>query len=255
MTLRLRYAVAVSFVTGLLCAPTVFAASPVPVEFGTTWDTPATDLQGVVDAYLGIPGALNVQTDFVGAHAGDQDPWFWVGNSFPALLVTEVAHNANTNELGWYRETFVTPVLDGVDDGVIFDGPAGDGSSMLVTFPSGTSKFGFYLDTHRQVATPGGARAELFFTNRFLDDIGPSGFPATHAPFDGDVQALVFDVSQWKGANTWLVCFEDTDSGLPVGACCSGTDNDFNDLVFQVTAYGATPTRSLTFGALKARFR
>ena len=42
---------------------------------------------------------------------------------------------------------------------------------------------------------------------------------------------------------------------MPVGACCSGTDNDFNDLVFQITAYGAPPTRSLTFGALKARFR
>ena len=95
---------------------------------------------------------------------------------------------------------------------------------------------------------------QYFFTNRFYNDKGEGGLGATHVPFDGDVQALVFDVSQWKGANTWLVCFEDRDSGLPVTPCCQGTDNDFNDMVFQISALGATPAQSLTFGQLKAKF-
>ena len=138
---------------------------------------------------------------------------------------------------------------------MVFTGHESGGSDAIINFPSGLSKFGFYLNTHQQVGTPSGKKNQIFFTNRMLNDAGPFGYSATHAPYDGDVQALVFDVSQWKGANTWLVCFEDTDSGLPVQACCSGTDNDFNDMVFQVTALGATPVRSLTFGALKAQYR
>ncbi len=235
--------------------PSARAASPVPVVFGTSWDGPGHGLQDVLDAYLGSPGALDAQTGFVGAHAGDPDPWFWVGSGFPALLVTEVAGRAATNELGWYRETFTRPVLDGVDDGVIFTGAESGGTSALVTFPSGTTKFGFYLDTHLTVGSASGTHDQVFFTNRMLNDAGPYGYAPVHAPFDGDVQALVYDVSRWKGPNTWLVCFEDTDSGLPVQACCNGTDNDFNDLVFQVTAFGASPVRLVSFGALKALYR
>jgi hypothetical protein len=236
---------------------TAHAAPAVPIVFGTTWDGPSNSLQHIVDTYIGTPGAIDVHADFVGAHAGDQDPWFWVGSSFPALMVTEIAGHANTNELGWYRETFATPALDGVDDGVVFTGTQGNGSSTIITFPSGTSKFGFYLDTHQTIATPSGARNQVFFTNRMLNDIGPNGYAATHAPFDGDAQAIVFDVSAWKGPNTWLVCFEDVDSGFPVQPAwgAQATDNDFNDLVFVVTAFGATPTRTLTFGALKAQYR
>ena len=33
------------------------------------------------------------------------------------------------------------------------------------------------------------------------------------------------------------------------------TDNDFNDLVFEVTALGATPTARMSIGALKALYR
>ena len=32
------------------------------------------------------------------------------------------------------------------------------------------------------------------------------------------------------------------------------TDNDFNDFLFEVTAYGATPAHPLSFGALKAKY-
>ncbi len=242
-------------VAAFMCLATTFASpahavSPIPVTFGASWDPPSQSLQNTVDAYLGAPGALNVQTDFIGAHAGDLDPWFWVGNSFPALLVSEVAGNANTNQLGWYVETLTMPVIDGIDDGVVFTGAEGSGANVIIPVPSGTTKFGFYLDP-----TPGNPGPhQRFFTNRLLNDIGPAGAGAIHSPFDGDMQALVFDVSQWKGPNTWLVCFEDLDSGRAITPCCTGTDNDFNDLVFEVSALGATPARALTFGELKTRY-
>ena len=111
----LRWSIAAVVVLSIsLNAPNARAISPVGVMFGTTWDGPGQDLQAIVDGYLGAPGLLNVQTDFDGAHAGDLDPWFWAASSFPTLLITEVAGNANTNELGWYRETFSRPVLDGM---------------------------------------------------------------------------------------------------------------------------------------------
>jgi hypothetical protein len=238
-----------------LSAYAVHAASHVTVPYGTSWDGPANELQHVVDGYLGVSGALDVHTGFVGAHPGELDPWFWVGSSIPALMVTEIAANRDFNVLGWYRETGSKPAIDGVDDGVVFTGGTGSGASVVVTFPTGLTKFGFYLDTQHVVTTPGGSREQLFFTNRFYNDTGPSGFAATHAPFDGDVQAVVFDVSPWKGADTWLLCFEDRDSGLPLTACCDGTDNDYNDLVFQVRALGATPAQTVSFGMLKSRYR
>jgi len=232
------------------------ATSPVPVAFGVSWDGPGHDLQHVVDAYLGTPGVINVKTDYVGAHPGDLDPWFWVGKSFPAIMVAEIAGNANINELDWYIETGTKPVLNGSNHGIVFDGPATVGNATVVTFPSGTTKFGFFLDTHKTISTPTGAQEQLFWTNRFYNGVGPSfSGVALHPPYDGNVQALVFDVSMWRGPNTWLVCFEDCDSGLAVTPCCDGTDNDYNDLVFEVTALGATPTQTLSFGQLKARYR
>ena len=256
MRWMLPCAIAAVIYTLPMGVPAAHATSPVPVSFGASWDGPSNELQRVVDAYIGgAPGQVNVHTDFVGAHPADLDPWFWVDSSFPALMVTEIAGNRNTNELGWYKETFTRPVIDGVDDGVVFTGAEGGGSSAIITLPSAMSKFGFYLNTHLQVSTPAGTRTQVFFTNRFYNDPGPFGNGAIHAPFDGDVQALVFDVSQWKGPKHWLVCFEDLDSGLPVQPCCTGTDDDYNDLVFEVTAFGATPTQTLTFGALKAKYR
>ncbi len=230
------------------------AAAPVNVVFGTTWDAPSQKLQNVVDSYIGVPGALNITTDFIGAKVGELDPWFWVDRSVSALMITEIAGNANNNTLGWYKEIGVKPVIDGVDDGVIFAGLDGSGASKVITFPAGLTKFGFYMNPNGPNAALNAPEPELFFTNRFYNDLGPNGAGAVHSPFDGDVQALVFDVSQWKGANTWLVCFEDVDSGAPITPCCSGTDNDFNDMVFQVTALGATPNRAVTFGQLKAKY-
>lgn len=239
---------------GLLSAPAQ-AASPVPVVFGTTWDVPAVTLQSIVDSYLGAPGLINAATDYVGHDAGEPDPWFWIDSRFSAMLVREVAGYANFNVLGWYLETGGPVTIDGVNDGVVFNGPDGSGAMRVVVFPAGVSRFGFYLDPKGAMDGQNAPQPEVFFTNRFLNDLGADGSGAIHAPFDGDVQALVFDVSQWKGANTWLVAFEDVDYGAAITPCCSGTDNDYNDLVFEVKAIGATEARALTFGALKQRFR
>ena len=244
-----------------LCVPAVLAlatalATPahavVPVVFGTSWDGPTNSLQHIVDGLYG-PGHITVTTDYLGAKPGDPDPWFWFGDHFSAMLVREVAGNADNNILGWYVEDGNKPVIDGVDDGVVFDGPASEGASSMIVFNHPMTRFGFYLNPNGHGDAINAPEPEMFFTNRFYNDLGPNGV-AIHAPFDGDVQALVFDISQWTHPNTWLVCFEDLDSGANPGPCCYPTDNDFNDLVFEVTAFGATPTVPLTMGALKTKY-
>jgi len=228
------------------------AHAVVPVVFGTSWDGAANSLQNIVDARYGA-GAIHVTTDYIGAHSGDLDPWFWIDNQFSALLIREVAGNADNNILGWYVEDGHKPVIDGVGDGVVFDGPSGEGATAVVTFDHPLTHFGFYLNPNGHGDAINAPEPELFFTNRLFNDRGPNG-TAVHAPFDGDVQALVFDVSRFTHPNTWLVCFEDLDSGANPGPCCYPTDNDFNDLVFEVSAFGATPTVPLTLGALKAKY-
>jgi hypothetical protein len=243
-------AVAVTLALTGLSAP---AQAVVPVVFGTSWDGPNLTLQKIVDARYGA-GQINVTTDYIGAKPGDLDPWFWVDNHFSALLVREIAGNANRNVIGWYQETGPRPVIDGVNDGVVFDGPEGAGATEVIVFPAPMTKFGFYMNPNGPLGAINAPEPELFYTNRLFNDIGPSGTgPAPHAPFNGDVQALVYDVSRWTQANTWLVCFEDLDSGAVPGTCCT-TDNDFNDFVFEVTAFGATPTLSTTLGGIKARY-
>jgi hypothetical protein len=233
------------------------AGAAVTVALGTSWDGPDHTLQKIVDARYGA-GHINVATDYIGAHVGDIDPWFWVGEHFSALLVTEVAGNANRNTVGWYQETFTAPVIlnDDVHDGVVFDGPSGAGASRLVTFSQPLTKFGFYLDPNGPLDAVNAPEPERFFTDRFDNDAGPIGTGALHAPTGGDVQALIFDVSPWTQPNTWLVCFEDLDAGAMPGPQGSAqTDDDYNDFVFEVTAFGATPVTPTTLGALKAQFR
>jgi len=228
------------------------ASAVVPVVFGASWDPPAQSLQSIIDTRYG-PGTINVQTDFVGAHAGDPDPWFWFGSQFGAMIIREVAGNANRNVVGWYEDKGSPPVIDGVGDGVVFDGPSGEGATAVVFFDRPTTRFGFYLNPNGPLDALWAAEPEKFYTNRLYNERGPNG-AALHAPFDGDVQALVFDISNYSFPNTWLVCFEDLDSGsLPTGPG-GATDNDFNDFVFEVTALGATPTLHMSLGALKARY-
>jgi hypothetical protein len=243
---------------------TLFIASPahaiVPLAFGTSWDGPGQTLQEILDARYG-PGAIDVQKDHIGAHDGDIDPWFWVDHQFSALMVREVAGNADLNVLGWYLENGVKPVIDGVGDGVIFDGFDASGATSFITFDRPLTRFGFYLNPNGTGDAINAAEPELFYTNRLFNDLGPSGAGALHTPFDGDVQALVFDITALtqgtygEGQQTWLVCFEDLDSGAEPGPCCATTDNDFNDAIFEVMAFGATPAGPISFGTLKARYR
>jgi hypothetical protein len=123
-------------------------------------------------------------------------------------------------------------------------------------FFSEPTKFGFYMNPNGTYGATNAPEPEKFFTNRKYNDRGPSGAGAVHAPFDGDVQALVYDLSTiLNKENVWLVCFEDLDSGPNPGPCCASTDNDFNDFVFEVHALGTTPAGAMTFGRLKAMYR
>ena len=231
------------------------ARAAVNVAFGTSWDGPDYTLQKIVDGLYG-PGHINVETDYIGAHDGEVDPWFWLGSQFSALLIREVAGNHNRNMVGWYVENGAHPAMlnDGIHDGAVFDGPASAGATRIVAFFTPMTRFGFYLDPNGPLDAPYAPQPECFFTNRQLNDAGPEGAGALHVPLGGDMQALVFDVSRYAGPNTWLVCFEDLDPGTNPGPCCATTDNDFNDFVFEVSAFGATPVATTTFGALKARY-
>jgi hypothetical protein len=243
----------------LLCALGACLAHPAlaafPVVFGTSWDPPSTALQTIVEGRYGA-GALNITTDYIGAHPGDPDPWFWSDRGFSALIIREVAGNANRNYVGWYKESGTMPVIDGVDDGIVFDGPAGPGGMpVIITLGPTVVNFGFYMNPNGSRGAINAPEPECFFTNRHYNDPGLDGSGAVHAPADGDVQALVFDVSRWSGPNTWLVCFEDLDSGAQPAPCCTPTDNDYNDFVFEVTAIGTTPVALTSLGDLKARYR
>lgn len=229
------------------------AGAQVHVVFGTSWDGPSNTLQSIVDNRYGA-GHINVTTDYIGAHAGDIDPWFWFGASFDALMIREVAGNANRNTLYWYEENGTKPALPG--GGLVFDGPSGQGATAVITFPYPRMHFGFMMNPNGPYDAVNAPEPECFFTNRKYNDLGPDGSGAIHEPYDGDVQALVFDVSRWTAPNTWLVCFEDLDSGaMPGPPGQAQTDNDFNDMVFEVQALGATPVNHMSFGELKAKYR
>lgn len=229
-------------------------AAQVSVVFGTTWDSPSLSLQNILDARYGA-GNINVTTDYIGHDAGDPDPFMLLGLGFNSILVREVAGYANNNILGWYKDTGSMPVIDGTDDGVVFTGPMSQGQLALVTLGATDVTFGFFLNPNGTGNATNAPEPELFFSNRFYNDLGPDGSGALHSPFDGDVQALIFDVSAWTSPNTWAVCFEDLDSGANPGPCCATTDNDFNDLVFEVTVARTVGVEPVTFAALKSLYR
>jgi hypothetical protein len=241
------------FMSALLCAA-ASPASALPIVWGTSWDGPANSLQAIVDGVYGA-GQIDVTNDYLGKKIGQPDPWFWVDSQFSSLLIREVAGNADYNQVGWYLENGARPVLknDGVHDALIFDGPARAGATALVHFLTPMTMFGFYLNPNGKGNATNAPEPEMFYTNRSFNDLGPDGSGAIHAPWNGDAQALVYDISRFRGPNTWLVCFEDMDSGaMPGPPGLAQTDNDYNDFIFEVTAFGATPVQPLTFGGLKA---
>ncbi len=232
-------------------------ASAFDVTFGTSWDN--VPLQDILDAEYG-PGAIDVATQYEGYQVGDGDPTYWLDAGLDGLIIREIAGFRNRNTMGWYAEDLLgAPVIDGNDDGVVFDGPIGAGGTVTVNFPGGLTQFGFYLNPNG--LQDGGANApepELFFTNRFYNDLGANGGGSPHAPFDGDPQCLVFNVSHLHGGvPTYILAWEDLDYGGPISPSYSWTttDNDFNDLVVEIQAISPVATENSTWGGVKALFR
>jgi hypothetical protein len=261
-----------------ICAATAAAAAPVPVTFGDS-----RSLQDLVDHRYGR-NHIDVTRDYIGARAGDIDPWFWVGDRIGAVRVRVVKRDKDLRILGWYMENSSQATLP-TNGGVLFAGRPGPHEEAFFILPGARTRFGFYVDALSTGVPPG--VTERFYTDRLLNDCGPDGKGAIHPPYDGDVEALVFDVSRWAGPDTWLVCFEDVDTG---GVVTDGTggenpdvgdnhgnprkldteddddgddpdDNrqrlgcDFDDAVFEVHADGATLARILSFGGLKLLYR
>lgn len=250
-----RFGIAISVSSLALAVTLAQPAHAVNVVFGTSWDGASNSLQNILNARYGVNN-VHVQTspDYIGAGVGDPDPFIWTGLEFRSFLIREVAGHANTNILGWYIENGSVPVINGVDDGVVFNGPQGPNTVTMITLGPSGRPFGFYMNPNGTGNATNAPEPELFFTNRFFNDRGPNG-TAVHEPFDGDVQALIFDVSSYTQPNTWVVCFEDLDSGPNPTPCCSQTDNDFNDMVFEVTVAHAVSVEQVAFSAFKSMYR
>src|SRR6266487_3937314 len=71
----------------ILAAAPVSATSPVHVDLGPSRDGSLHDLQKKLDHLVG-PGRVRAESDYLGARAGDPDPWFWVNNGANAIAIT-----------------------------------------------------------------------------------------------------------------------------------------------------------------------
>lgn len=231
------------------------AASPVPVTIGRSRDGVLWDLQRVVDKAFG-PGRIDVRNGYIGANAGDPDPWVWSAVPGKAIVMTLIAKKHPNGTLGWYCEQGVVPPLNGFDDGVVLERSRLRAAPTTLKLPPSVKRFGFYVEREPgSTSIDGDGAANVYFSNRFYNDVGAHGTGACHAPYDGDVQMLVYDISRLTAPNTWLVAVEYSDSGDAIGTQDGQSDNDFSDFVFTITGVGVTPTQSSTFGRLKALYR
>ena len=223
------------------------------VSFGTSWD--GIPLQQILDDEFG-PGTVDALTDYEGFLAGDADPSYWEDLGAQSIIIREIAGNLNTNILGWYKEDLgIAPIIDGIDDGVIFTGPMVAGDVVTVNFGVIT-RFGLYLNPNGTGDSINAPEPELFFTNRSYNDLGPDGSGAVNPPFDGDVQFLVYNVTALRGTPAYIVAIEDLDSGAELFPTYNptGTDNDFNDLVIEIRAESPVRSEESSFGAVKSLF-
>ena len=210
------------------------------VVFGDSWD--GISLQQILDAEYGV-GAIDVATDYEGYRCGDAVVPYWIDDAVDSWIVRELAGFANENVMGWYAENYAAPLIDGVDDGVIFTGPMGQGETALVPLPHPT-RFALYLDPRGLADGPNAPQPEIFHINRHYNDRGPDSSGELHAPSGGDPQALIYNVTHLSGGvPTYVVAWEDLDSGAPILPSYdpAGTDNDFNDLVVEIQASSPVP--------------
>ena len=238
----------------LMAAAPVSAVAPVSVVMGSSRDGSLHDLQRKVDRLVG-PGHVDVHADYIGAHPGDPDPWFWVNTGNHAIAITLIDRKSPHGVVGWYEETGGTPVIDGVRDGVVLEDWRLKGMRAYVRIPAVVARYGFYLEHQGGDEDADQGMSYRYYTNRLLNDAGPHGLGTMHEPIGGDMQMLVFDVSRWIGAGSWLVACEYSDSGCHVGHGRGDSDNDFSDILFLVTGVGTTPTQGTNFGGVKALFR
>ncbi len=136
---------------------------------------------------------------------------------------------------------------------MVIEGALGIGESVDISLPSGLTRFGFYMNPNG--SEDGGVNArepEVFFTNRFYNDLGPNGGTAAHAPLDGDLQCLVYNVTHlYHGVPTFVLAWEDLDYGGVLGI---ETDNDFNDMVVIVQAQSPVPNETMSWSSVKTLF-
>ena len=249
-------ALRVSVLVGtILLLPILAQGQMLPVTFGTSWD--GIPLQDILDTAYGV-GAIDVATQYEGYLPGDADPGYWEDLGIDGLIIREVAGYADRNTMGWYYETLGSmPTIDGIDDGVVFEGPISAGQTAMVTFPQGLTRFGLWLNPNGTLNATNAPEPEIFFTNRAYNDIGPDGSGAIHAPFDGDVQCLIFNITHLRnGVPTFVVAWEDLDYGSEItpGYTNYSTDNDSNDLVVEIQADSPVPTESVSFSAVKSLY-
>ena len=239
----------------LVTALPATATSPVPVTIGRSRDGVLWDLQRVVDKAFG-PGRIDVRTGYIGARAGDPDPWIWSTVPGKTIVMTLIAKKHPNGTLGWYCEQGGVPSLHGAGDGIVLERSRLRATPTTLKLPPTVRQFGFYVEREPgSTFIDGDGAANVYFSNRLYNDVGAHGAGALHAPYDGDVQMLVYDISRLMGPDTWLVAVEYSDTGDPVGTQDGQSDNDFSDFVFTISGVGVTPTQSTTFGRLKALFR
>lgn len=219
-----------------------------------TWS--GVTLQDVLDARYG-PGAVEVEAYF-GSSPVDPAVPYWFDSNLGGLIFREIAGFLHNNTMGWYLEDGSKPTIDGVDDGVIFNGLDGVGDDVVVNL-DGQIKFGLWLDPNGPYDSHNAPQGEYFFTNRFYNDIGPHGDGTTfHGPFDGDPQALIYNLTPLNhGVPTFVVAWEDLDYGSEITLDYDpiGTDNDFTDMVIEIQAFSPVPTGKSSFGQIKGLFR
>lgn len=228
---------------GVRFAGTINNGAVFPVAFGDSWDN--ISLQEILDAEFGV-GAINAETDYEGALCGDAITPYWFDDLVEGWIVREVAGFQNHNIMGWYKETFSPPTIDGVDDGVVFVGFDGEGATAILNLP-GVVRFGLYLNPRGELDAPNAPEPEVHFTNRRYNDEGPDGSGSVHAPSGGDPQALIYNVTALRGGvPTYIVAWEDLDSGAEITPDYDpfATDNDYNDLVVEIRA--TSPVSAVT---------
>jgi len=227
------------------------AASAFTVSWGTSWDR--VSLQEVLDAEYGA-GVIDAATGYEGYNGHGADPAYWEDEGITGLVIREIAGNSNTNTMGWYEEDLMgPPVIDGIGDGVVIEGHISAGESVGISFPSGITRFSFYMNPNGTSSSGANApEPELFFVNRFYNDLGPSGEGSPHEPFDGDPQCLIYNISHLNGGiPTYVLAWEDLD----YGGDSNETDNDFQDFVVEIQAQSPVQSESANWGSVKAMFR